>query len=390
MDVFNLGKYVQATNLRLIKHPYFAPLLYMVLSVLVFFFVIVTINTYALRLKVETAVVNAEIETMVAPMNGYITDVFVASGALVKKGTPLIKIENINLERELQFARVQADDAKLNIEYYQQLLTSEQQRLKIYRKIGHNRVISAQSKVNISKQAVETALHEVERFTVLHKKNYVSKSIWEQKLANFTSAQEQLRNAKAEQRLEAHSLKAVDKGMYFTGTKTEGVGRDLLAELEIAKKRASLNEDRVKIYEGLISKLTLKAPFDGKITQLLKSVGNTTDTIKPILLIEKASVNKNITAYLSQKEVLSVGLLQKVKLYIPASGQTYRGKIIEINRTDGFVDEINAQYRWRDFQVDRSAKVTIAILDDEQKAFNQKAFSGLPVIVYFSKKFAPL
>ena len=119
-------------------------------------------------------------------------------------------------------------------------------------------------------------------------------------------------------------------------------------------------------------------------------MGNTTDTIKPILLIEKASVNKNITAYLSQKEVLSVGLLQKVKLYIPASGQTYRGKIIEINRTDGFVDEINAQYRWRDFQVDRSAKVTIAILDDEQKAFNQKAFSGLPVIVYFSKKFAPL
>ena len=73
--------------------------------------------------------------------------------------------------------------------------------------------------------------------------------------------------------------------------------------------------------------------------------------------------------------------------YIPSSGKTYHGNVIEINRTDGFIDLIKAQYRWRDFQIDRSATVTIEIQQDNKKEFEEKTFSGMPAIVYFTKNF---
>lgn len=373
--------------LNLMKHPFFIPGLYTVAGILVFFFLIFVIASHVLFLKVETAVVSTQIETIVAPTNGYITDVYVTLGQTVKKGTPLFKVENFDLERDLHLARVQVSESKLNADYYQQLITNEQQRLKIYKKIGHNRVISRQTMLNIAKQDALMARQNLDRFTILYKKHFISKANWELIHTAYLSAQERLKNSQAEHRMEKHSLHALGKGMYFTGNKTEGIERDLNAEFEAAQKRSHLNEDRVKIYEHLINKLTILAPFDGKVTQILKSAGNTTDTIKPILYIENAQGDKLINAYLTQEEVIKIGSSRTVKIYIPSSGKTYHGNIIEINRTEGFIDAIKAQYRWRDFQLDRSALITIEIQQNDKKDFNEKAFPGMPVIVYFSRHY---
>ena len=372
--------------LELMNHRLFTPILYAISGGLLFFSLVVIFNTYVLRLKVEKGVVNALIETMVAPASGYITDVYVGLGTHVKKGTPLLKIDNIDLERELQLARVQVDESKLNVSYYRKLLKNEQQRLKIYKKIGSTRVTAAQTLVNMSLQDVMTSQHNLERFQVLNKKHYISNVNLEAARSQYVSAQEKLKNAQAHEKLENHSLNAVSKGMYFTGTKTEGIERDLYAELSTAKKRVKLNDARVKIYENLINKLTLVAPFDGVVTQILKSAGNTTDTIKPLIFIEKIKSNKTITVYLTQDEIIHIGASEKVKIYIPSSGKTYHGRITEINRTDGFIDVIKAQYRWRDFQIDRSAMVTIALQQSEQNEFDKQAFPGLPATIYFSKK----
>lgn len=372
--------------LNISKHRFFTPSIYAILGFMVFLSVLMIFNTYALHLKVETAVVNTQIETMIAPLNGYISKVYITAGEQVKKGTPLLKIENIYMERELQLAKIQSAESKLNIDYYEQLLSSEQQRLKIYKKIGKNRVISAKTQVNMSEQNVLTTQHNLARYTKLNQKHYVSEASLEAERAKYLSAQEKLADAKAQQRIEKHALHAVSNGMYFTGTKTEGIIHDLEAELVSAQKRAELNDRRVKVYERLIKKLTLIAPFDGKITQILKSEGNTTDKIQPILFIEKQNSAKHIIAYLTQDEIIHIGA-KNVKIYLPSLSKAYVGKIIEIDRTDGFIDEVKAQYRWRDFQIDRSAKVTIDIMQDKKDHFDTIAFSGMPVIVYFPKKF---
>ncbi|MDP3561532.1 MAG: HlyD family efflux transporter periplasmic adaptor subunit [Legionellaceae bacterium] len=371
---------------RFLQPRLLTSILYVIFGGLIFFSFIIIFNTYILRLKVEAAVVSTEIETMVAPMGGYITNVYVSAGELVKKGHPLLKIENIDLIRELELARLQVDESKLNIRYYQQLLDNEQERLNLYKNVGHSRVISARSLVNISKQNVQAAHHNFERYNTLFQKHHISAASLEIEHNKYINAKEELKNAHAEQLLQKKALKAIDHGMYFTGNKTEGIQHDLGAKLEAAQKQELLNRNRVKIYEYLINRLTLKAPFDGKITQILKSEGNTTDNIKPIVFIEKTATHKNIIAYLTQNEVIHIGHSKVVKIYIPSSGKTYRGNILRINRTEGFIDMVRAQYQSRDFLVDRSAMVTISIQDNDSKKFDMHAFSGMPVVVYFSKK----
>jgi multidrug resistance efflux pump len=371
--------------LKLISSPFFTPVLYSLAGILVFAFLIFIIAFHVLFLKVETAVISTPIETIVAPANGYIAEIYVRLGEKIKKGAPLFKIENFDLERDLNLARVSVLESKLKADYYQKLIINEQQRLKIYKQIGHNRVISRKTSLNIAKQEVLVAQHNLARYAELYKKYYVSQAIWEGVQAQYLSAQEKVKNSQAKHRMERHSLNALDQGMYFTGSKTEGIERDLYAELEVSQKRTTLSEERVKVYEHLIKKLTILAPFDGKVTQILKSAGNTTDTINPIIFIENTQENKIINAYLTQDEVMKIGTSKKVKIYIPSSGTTYHGNIIEINRTDGFIDAMNAQYRWRDLQIDRSAMVSIEIQQDDKKEFDKKTSSGMPAIVYFSK-----
>lgn len=359
---------------------------YVISGVLLLLSLIIVFYTYVLRLKVETAVVSARIETMVSPVSGYITDILVATGDSVKQGDRLLQIENLFLARQLELARVQVEESKLSFDYYQQRLENELQRLKMYQKIGHHRLISSQSMVNVSKQDVLTAEQNLVRFSALHAKHYVSNAVFELNQAAYVSAQEKLNHVTAQYNVEKQALNnALKHGMYFSGTKAEGISQDLEAELVAAQKRITLNENRVNVYEHLIEKLTLKAPFDGKVTQIMKSTGNTTDTTQPLILIEKTTENKLIIAYLTQDEIIHIGASKHVKIYLPSSGKIYHGQITEINRTEGFVDEVKAQYRWRDFQIDRSAMVTIAIQQDDRHDFDKQAVSGMPAIVYFSR-----
>ena len=370
---------------KLIKHHWVTPILYIISGCIMLFILLMSFYTYFLRLKIESAVVSAPIETIVAPLSGYITSVFVSLSEHVKKGQPLMKIENLDLERELQLSRVNLDESQLNIDYYQRLLMNEQQRLKIYQKIGHNRVVSAKTSVNIFAREVLNEKNNYDRFKLLYKKHYVSKSQLDAQFTQYLRAKEKFKYAKSQKRIEHNALHALDQGLYFTGNKAEGIERDLYAELEMAQKKVKLNENKVKIYENLIDKLIIRAPFDGKITQIIKSAGNTTDNIKPLIFIEKSNTNKNIFAYLTQDEITKIVAYKNVRIYIPASGKTYHGEVLEINRTEGFVDAVKAQYRWRDFQLDRSAMVTIGVKNSDQKAFVQYAFAGMPAMIYFTK-----
>jgi multidrug resistance efflux pump len=344
-------------------------------------------QTYFLRLKVESAVVSADIETIVSPVNGYISKIFVNLGENVKQGMPLFKIENLDMERQLQLALLNVYESRLDREYYKKLLFNEQQRLRLYKEIGAARLNAAETFIKISEQEQLVAQRTLDRFSSLNKKHFTSEMYVENKRAELKNAQQKLRHAEVQYKIEKFSLDALSKGLYFTGNKAEGIEKDLSAELETTKQKVHLNKLKVKVYEDLMAKLTLTAPFDGKITQILKTAGNTTDNTKPILFIERSNMGKKIVAYLTQEEVVRIGSAEKVKIYVPSTGHTYKGKILEINRSEGFVDTVKAQYRWRDFQIDKSAMVTVTIQQSEQQRFDAEVYSGMPVVVYFKRNF---
>ncbi len=345
----------------------------------------VLINTYVLHLKVTTAVVSAPIETMHAPLSGMIKTVYVTEGQPVKPGDPLLTIENFDLEQKARIAKINIAAAESNLAYYHHLLDNEQKRLTLYKKIGHNRVVSAQATADISQKKLRIAHSKLKRLTPLLKQHYISQAVWEAQEGQYKSAQQAVTQAQAIEHIEHQALRAIDQGLYFTGGKTEGRERDLLAKLHAAEEQVHFNKLRAKVYQQLIKKLTLRAPFNAKIMQILKSVGNTTNNNNPLLLLENTQIKKTLIAYLTQQEVQQLKAANKATIYIPATGTTYRGKITEINRTQGFIDEINRQFRWRDLQTDRSAKVMVALDPRDQAAFNQQTFAGMPAIVYFTK-----
>ncbi len=374
----------------LINKRYFAHFLYSTLGIFLFVSLFIIFNVYVVHLKIETSVVSVPIETMMSPAAGLIKEVFVTPGSKVKKGDLLVRIENIDLERDRQLAGVQVEDSKLTITYLKNLLANEKQKLSVYKSIGANRVVSSQATVDLSQQEVLAAKNNLNRIRFLLKKHYVTPANWDDAVTRYKIAEEKMKSSTAQNNIESNSLNAVENGLYFTGEKIEGIVGDLSAQIDAAQKRLMLNQDRVNIYEKMLSKLTLVAPFDGKVTEVLKSAGNTTDSVKPILLLAQTQANKTIVAYLTQDEITHVSVAGKVKIYVPSLGKAYRGKIVSIDRTAGFVDAINAQYRWRDLQIDRSATVIIKIEEHSQGNFNRNVFAGMPAIVYFSRKFTLL
>jgi len=372
--------------LQQLRTLYLAPLIYLILGLFLFTSLFMIVNTHLLQMKIETAVVSVPIEPVVSPMSGFIAEIYVNPGMYVKKGRPLVRIENVDLQRDLLLARVQAEDSQLHIHYLQTLRINELQRLNVYKDVGASRVSSAQTRVNRAKEEVLVTEKNLARIRTLHKKHYISDAEFDLAFANYHTAAEGLKEAIAQNALERSSLNAVNSGIYFTGNKLEGVEKDLNAEIEAAQRRLLLNQQKVKIYEDLANKLIPAAPYNGTVTQILKTAGNTTDTLKPLILLEQEDSKKQIIAYLTQAEITHVRASDRVKVYLPALGKTYLGKVADINRTAGFVDEVKAQYRWRDMQVDRSAMVIIDI-DKNTQGFHQAALAGMPALVYFKRKF---
>jgi len=381
----NSSNFVVKNGLLLSWRSYFFSIIYFISGIFLFISLFFIFNTYVFHLKVETAVVSEPIETMVAPLAGYIKDVLVLPGSHVHKGDLLVKIENIELERDSELANLRMEDAQLNVTYIKSLLANEQKKMDVYKIIGSNRVASSEATLDFSKQQVIESNNNLKRIQALVKKHFASVSDLDKAVTEDKIAEGKMKNAYAMENIENYSLNAINNGMYFTGDRLEGLISDLNAQVNAAEMRLSLEKKRTEIYKNLLQKLNLFAPFDGDVTQILKSVGNTTDNIKPIIMLTQDNSPKTIVAWLTQNEITHIRLSSKVKVYIPSLQKFYFGKIIQINRTSGFVDEINAQFRWRDLQIDRSATVLVTIDRGELNKFNQSVSAGMPAIVYFRK-----
>lgn len=376
-----IGKYSFLLNRQ--KLPFF---LYTLVGLALFIALLSSFNTYVLHMKVEMAVVASPLEAITAPLSGFVSQVWVAPGATVKKGQPLVRIESVELTKDLQMAQLNAEDAKLSILYYESMLKNEKERLQIYENVGSTRLTSANADVRIANEEYLAAKKNLARMQALHKKHYLSEADWDLVIAKYRTTEDKLKRSIALKELESHSLNSVEKGLYFTGNKLEGRERDIYAELDSAKSKLKIYQERVRVFAELTNKLILTAPYDGKVLQILRSAGNTADSMKPLLVLEKANVNKTITAYLTQSEILHLRLNSRARIYIPALGNTYLGKVVEVNRTAGFIDEIKAQYRSRNIDIDRTAIAVVAIDNIDQHRFDREVAAGMPAIVYFSRR----
>ena len=107
-----------------------------------------------------------------------------------------------------------------------------------------------------------------------------------------------------------------------------------------------------------------------------------------IAIIEQRK-DRYVTAFLNQDEVMKVGLGDEALVYIPAVGETVKGRVTEIDRTSGFIKEQDQRqspgYGWRGAS-DRSARITIQFSEPHKLADTERYRSGLPVVVVFEQR----
>lgn len=355
--------------------------IYALLSIIVAILIITIINAYVIHLKVNTAVVSAPIETMSAPSAGMLAEAFVTPGQKVKKGNPLFRVDDTDLQQNLELARIQVEETKFELAHQENLLVNEQQRLAIYQTIGTNRQESAQAKVEKLKQSTILAKKNLERFRVLRQKNYASDLNVDEATEKYNEANRGLQSAVADLGVETASLRAVDKGSYFTGNKLEGAVTDIKANVDAARHKLELNKSKLHVFENTYKKLTMQAPFDCRIIQLTKTVGNTVEKGEPILLLEPFNNDATITAYLTQEELSNVGLGEKANVFIPGLGKSYDGQVINIDSGTGAISGGKTTYQYHlQNDDDRSVRVTLAV--------DEALPHGSPAVVYFPRKYS--
>jgi hypothetical protein len=163
---------------------------------------------------------------------------------------------------------------------------------------------------------------------------------------------------------------------------------DVEAQVELASNEIELGRQRQEALARDRDRLAVRAPTNGRLIEL--PLGNNAQVRRgdTIAVIERPR-SRSIKAFLNQDDVLKVGLGDVADVFVPATGQQLKGRVVNVDRTAGFVREAeNRQapgYSWRG-PTDLSAEVSIEVDGIADFQISADYQPGTPVTVVFSRR----
>ncbi len=362
--------------------------IYILLGVVVLAYAAILMYSNFYQLEVQTAVVNAPVEAVRSNVNGRLELTGVKPGDPVNKGQVIADLHDSELEREIELADIAIREQKARLAYLKTRQLQELEKVESFATVEIKNV--QQSKLNVEALQAEytAAQSRYERLKVLNRKGFTTLERLEQ------AEKEKVRLAKAleSSRIELKSRSVLadrnfGKSLY-TGERIVGDLGDVKAKVRLAQHELELSRSKRETLTRHRGRLAITAPFDGTLLTLPKGFNGIVRKGDVVALIEKKS-ERHILAFLTQDEVLKVGLGDEAKLFVPATGKTLKGRVVDIDRTRGFIREQdlrrNPGYSWRGPK-DRSARVTLAFDGAESQQAGQHLKTGLPAIVIFPRR----
>ncbi len=355
--------------------------LYLSAGMTLLVYILFTLYANFFSLEVDSGVVTAPIEKIVSTTDGQITKVSITVDEYVPAGNKLITIEDAKVEREIELAKVKIERNRSEVEQKQQELSIERDKLDDYRYVTINMIDELTTSIESLEKQKYYAKRDVERFTKLIRDDYVP----HQQLDNSKSLLAKIDGDLAGKKLEFKKyrtlLKKINAGRYFTGERFEGRSKELEAEVNQLKEEVALTtRELVALYEHK-ERLTIQAPTNGRLVEMLKTIGSSTKRGEAIALFEREE-NRVVEVYLTQDEVIDIRLGNKARVYFPSKDIVVDTFIKNIDRTEGYIDEIESRYNWRGVE-DRTAKVTLKILGYSDEEIRKEFTPGLPAVVIF-------
>lgn len=341
------------------------------------------------RLEVQTAVISAPVEAVASQADGQVQWTAARPGDGVVSGDVVVRVLDNQIEREIELAAITVKEKSSQLAFLRQRLADEHARMRSFSTVAAKTLEQLRLEMESLQAQVQAAEQQYGRYAHLHLKGFTTDA----KLEEAEKLLATLRKSLEAKRVELASQKTLavqnDGKWYYTGQNMVGEAAQLEAEITRAESDIQSAERRRIALVDHKDRLAVRAPFDGTLLELPHVDRGAVRRGDIIAVIEQRKM-RQVTAFLNQDEVLRVGQGDEVLLYVPALGETLKGRVNQIDRTSGFIKEQNAAqnpgYRWRG-PIDRTAKVTIQFLDQARVTGDVERYrSGLPVVVVFPSR----
>ncbi|HPG89466.1 MAG TPA: HlyD family efflux transporter periplasmic adaptor subunit, partial [Hyphomicrobium sp.] len=338
------------------------------------------------RMEIQSAVISAPVETVVAQTDGQLHWVGMKPGDEVRTGDVVVTVVDNALEREIEIADIEVQSRKAQLAFLKRRHLDELEKLRGFATVEMKNV--KQSKVELEGLQRQLAVSEAQygRLKTLADQGYATASKVDEVRQQVITLESQIesRRIELESRVELADQnigKRLYNGINLVGEAGEIEDKVSLAEHEI--KLAELKADAVAK-----QRIAIRSPFDGTLLELPRSDKGLVRKGDTIAIIEQRR-DRNVVAFVNQDEVLKIGIGDEAVVFIPALSETVKGRVEKIDRTSGFIAEQRERqgsgYQWRGAN-DRSAKITISFEDPQQLADYERYRSGLPVVVVFEQR----
>ena len=340
------------------------------------------------RMEIQTAVITAPVESVTAQSDGQVAWAEVKPGDQVKAGDVVVTVVDNQLEREIELADIAVQERKAELASLKRRHSDELEKLRGFATVEMKNV--RQSKVEFDGLTDQLALAEqqLSRLQGLSDKGYATAF----KLDEARKQVIALKSQQESRRIElASQVELADQNIgkrMFNGRDIVGDASEIEEKVRLAEHEIQLAEKRTQSYVKQRTRAAVTAPFDGTLLDLPRIDKGAVRKGDTIAIIEQRR-DRHVAAYLNQDEILKVGLGDEALLFVPALGETLKGRVREIDRTSGFVreqaDRNGPGYIWRG-PTDRSAKIVIEFEDPALVADFERYRSGLPVVVVFEAR----
>ena len=355
--------------------------IYSVLAVAIFGYLSILIYSKTMRMEVSSAVVSAPLATIKMPMDGILHPILMQEDVRVIAGQPIARIHDIKFETDLDEKRIQLDQAKRNLARTQEKYKIEEQRMKLYQIINKTDKQIAEARVESAKQALTASDAHLDRLITLRKKGLVAESKVDELRRQQSMTLGRLKEAEYD--LERATAMDAVSGRRYYNHKEFVSDLDILAlEVEEANAQVMAASMQVEKLEVEKARMIIKAPFDGRIVSV-KQPGNIMVLRNEQLFTIEKKEPPTVTAFLDQEQILSVGLHDSVKIFIPALDRHIPAIVTKIDRNSAFINDKASHYIW-DGQKQKSAAVSLSIqITEEERNY---IYAGLPAVVVFPKR----
>jgi multidrug resistance efflux pump len=340
------------------------------------------------RMEIQTAVIAAPVEKVTAQTDGQVVWANVKPGDEVKSGEIVVQVVDNQLEREIEIADVEVQERKAQLSFLKRRQIDELDKLRGFATVEMKNVKQSKIELDGLQEQLAVAEEALSRLQALDAKGLVTETKLDEARKQVISLKSQIESRRVEL---SSRVDLADQNIgkrLYNGVNLIGEASEIEDKVHLAENEIKLAEQRAKTYVKQRERAAVTAPFDGTVLDLPRNDKGSVRKGDTIAIIEQRR-DRYVTAFLNQDEILKVGLGDEALLYVPALGETLKGKVKGIDRTSGFLTEQSERqlpgYQWRGAH-DRSAKITIEFSEPDKVRDADKYRSGLPVVVVFEQR----